>query len=132
MPDIDFDKIALSKDEQDALNELSTSNLLFDGEGKEALNRLVHYGLADKVGASLNQKLCFIVKINDTGKDYLAYSKMATEESRKNRLHDWHIAIFSTLGGALLSKPIWEGIDRAWGFIQPALARLLQLLLQSQ
>lgn len=111
MPSINFDEIALSKDEQTALNELANHNLLFDGESKEALNRLAHLGLAEKFQAIYNQKMCLIVRITDSGKDYLAYEKMEDEEKRKSNLHDWKIAIFSTVGGALLSQPLWYGIE---------------------
>lgn len=30
---------------------------------------------------------------------------------RSQRRHEWRIAIFTTLGGALLSKPLWTGIS---------------------
>lgn len=111
MPEIDFDKIALSKDEQDALNELSKHNLLCEGKVAAVLNRLVHFGLAETFQSVHNQKLCLAARINDNGKDYIAYSRKVSNESREKRLHDWKIAIFSTIGGALLSQPLWDSIE---------------------
>lgn len=44
----------------------------------------------------------------------LRYENEKRARSQEHR-HNWRIAIFSTLGGAILSKPIWDIID--W-FIQ--------------
>lgn len=27
---------------------------------------------------------------------------------KEQRIHDWKIAVFTTFGGALLSKPLWD------------------------
>ena len=111
MPEIDFDHIALSKGEMEVLKELSSRNMLFDGEKMEILAKLVSAGLAEKKAALLNKETCEIVKINDKGNFYLAFRKMQIEEKRKSNLHDWKITIFSTIGGALLSRPLWDGIE---------------------
>ena len=42
----------------------------------------------------------------------------AAEEKRSQRRHDWAIAIFSTLGGALLSDPLWNLINRILNLIK--------------
>lgn len=49
--------------------------------------------------------------ITDEGRTYLKYTHRQVRERRSDRLHDWIIAVFSILAGALLSRPIWESID---------------------
>lgn len=44
-----------------------------------------------------------------------------TKEKRKQFRHDWAIAIFSALSGALLSEPLWLGIQFVIEFIQSLL-----------
>lgn len=41
-----------------------------------------------------------------------AEERKELEKERRQFRHDWKIAVFSTLAGALLSRPIWEGIER--------------------
>ena len=50
-------------------------------------------------------------QISILGSRYLAYIREKRSQTRRARLHDWLIAAFSVLGGALLSKPIWNWID---------------------
>lgn len=122
MQEIDFDHIALSKGEMEVLKELSARNMLFDGEKMGIMAKLVSAGLAEKKAALLNKETCEIVKINDNGNFYLAYKKMEAEEKRKSNLHDWKITIFSTIGGALLSRPLWDSIE----WILAVVAKLFQ------
>lgn len=102
MPDIDFDKITLSKSERKALKLLTKNCLLLDDKSKKELNRLVRLELADKYPANMNGEFCWGVKINDNGEDYFAYtsSKNRKEKSEKRRsfLRD---LIFLVLGGLI-------------------------------
>lgn len=41
----------------------------------------------------------------------------AAKEKRIQHRHDWAIAIFSTLGGALLSQPLWSALNFLWEHI---------------
>ena len=56
-------------------------------------------------------------RITTTGKLYLAYASSREHIRRKEHTHDWLIAIFSTIGGALLSEPLWNIIHRIIDFV---------------
>lgn len=49
--------------------------------------------------------------ITEKGRQVLLHYENAADERREERLHNWLIAIFSTIGGALLSKPIWTVLE---------------------
>lgn len=105
---MDFDQIYLTDSEVEALrysahNEISLSEF----------RRLKDYKLVSEIyshkpGWSTVGKGRAV--INDRGEDYLIYLECRERENRRERLHDWKIALFSTLGGALLSAPLWDGI----------------------
>ena len=42
---------------------------------------------------------------------YFEDKAKAASDKKSERLHDWLIAIFTALGGALLSKPLWDLIN---------------------
>lgn len=51
------------------------------------------------------------LQITETGRQVLLREAYNKQQTRKEHRHNWLIAIFSTIGGALLSKPIWAGIE---------------------
>ena len=44
------------------------------------------------------------------GRQALMQYRNAKQRQRSEHIHNWYIAIFSTIGGALLSEPLWAGI----------------------
>ena len=86
---IEFGKIVLSKDETKALRLLQSNNLLLDGESKDALNRLLRLGLAEKYYTRRNNEPCFGVHLSDRGKDFLMFSKQSKANSRKESIRYW-------------------------------------------
>lgn len=60
---------------------------------------------------------------SESGKSY--FEREEDEKAKRKELfhHDWKIALFSTLAGALASEPLWKGIKY--------LASIIQSLLQS-
>ncbi len=47
-------------------------------------------------------------KIRERGIHYLNYLSAEKSKERRQYAHNWKIAIFSALAGALLSEPIWS------------------------
>lgn len=52
------------------------------------------------------------IEITLVGKHYFESAADDESERRKQRSHDWRIAVFSAVSGAFLSKPLWDTI--AW------------------
>ena len=50
------------------------------------------------------------IKLSPKGMAYLEDQAEKKKERRKQNLHNWKIAIFTAIAGALLSKPIWDVI----------------------
>lgn len=48
--------------------------------------------------------------VTEKGMQVLLHHQCAADDRRQEHWHNWIIAIFSTFGGALLSKPVWDGI----------------------
>lgn len=129
----DFPFIHLSNSEKMLLMQCSADWVRVTNKNRNDAIRLQDLDLirkqrSDSPGKE-NEEIC---EIRDRGRNYLKYLEGEDEKEHRQFSHDWKIAMFSALAGALLSKPIWGGIDCAWSFIKPALAQLLQLLLQSQ
>lgn len=61
-------------------------------------------------------------EIRDRGRNYLKYLDGEAEKERRQFSHNWKVAIFSALAGALLSRPLWAGIE----WILAIVARLFQ------
>lgn len=64
----------------------------------------------------------------ESGKNYIRLNKCITyfedkarqeKEKRSDRAHDWLIAVFSALAGALLSKPLWGTLENIWKMVSP-------------
>lgn len=54
----------------------------------------------------------------------MSYFEREEDEKAKRKeafSHDWKIAIFSALAGAIVSKPLWRGIDYLWSIVQSLL-----------
>lgn len=105
----DYD-IPLTRQEICALRRCRTEPIPLAGN-----ERLVRHGLAHEIiepvpGYFGNRtgKLA----ITDMGIDYLIHLDKQESELRQERRHDWLIALLSTFGGALLSKPVWNALER--------------------
>lgn len=48
------------------------------------------------------------IDLAPSGKHYFETQSDIEENQRKKNLHDWKIAIFSALAGALISEPLWS------------------------
>lgn len=57
----------------------------------------VKQGLAGEVGIYLTSMGCA----------YFETQADAEDKSRKEKIHDWMIAVFTAIAGALLSEPLW-------------------------
>lgn len=62
-----------------------------------------------------------IGNLTEKGLQVLLCHQHAEEDRKQEHRHNWLIAVFSTLGGALLSKPLWDGIDLIIEWIQEIL-----------
>lgn len=56
--------------------------------------------------------------LTEKGLQVLLSHQHAEEDRKEEHRHNWLIAVFSTLGGAILSKPMWDGIDWLIEWIQ--------------
>lgn len=117
---IEFEKIVLSKEEIKALHLLQSNNLFFDGESKDALNRLIRLGLAEKYYTEWTNGPRFGVCLSDRGKDFLMFYKQSKANSRKNSRRYWITTLIAVI--ALLKSFMPE--------ICAGLAWLLKLLEQ--
>ena len=61
---------------------------------------LVYYSLIKAQSGVSNVR---ILQVTDKGRQVLLWY----DSRRKDRAHDWKIAIFSAISGALLSQPLW-------------------------
>lgn len=70
-----------------------------------------------------------IIQLTDKGENYFTDKEAQLqkqheievkelEKEKRQFAHDWKIAIFSSLSGALLSKPIWDIIDFLFGLFE--------------
>lgn len=73
---------------------------------------LTYYSL---VGHSLGNQTG---TVTEKGMQVLLCHRYAEEDRRQEHWHNWLIAIFSTFGGALLSKPVWVGIEWLIGWLK--------------
>lgn len=47
-----------------------------------------------------------------------AERKWELEKERRQFRHDWKIAVFSAFAGALISRPLWDGLDWLFGLFK--------------
>lgn len=59
------------------------------------------------------------LEITDFGIDYLRHLDRQAADLRQARRHDWLIALLSTFGGALLSKPVWAVLSTVVDWLKP-------------
>ncbi len=126
--DLSFRDIVLDEKEIEILENTSSRVACeFSHNDPEAnhVYRLKHFGFVElkpKPGQDTNSDLFYAIA-SDFGKDYLAYFKDQQQKIKDKNAHDWKIAIFSSVGAALLSRPLWAGID----WIVSMIRRLLSL-----
>ena len=105
---MDFDQIYLTDAEVQALRQSADHEISL-----EDFRRLKDYKLVDEIYSHVQGRMPVgkgRAIINDRGADYLIYLDCRERETRRERLHDWKLALFSTIGGAILSAPLWDGI----------------------
>lgn len=49
----------------------------------------------------------YAISLRPKGRCYFEAERDEHREKRKDRLHDWALALFSAIAGALLSEPVW-------------------------
>lgn len=109
----DFPYISLSKDEMDLLIEVENKPLVQSAPSiHHAAKRLQDLDFIKIVKpANSGPKDHEYCTIRDRGISYLQYISREKEKVRQEHIHNWKIAIFSAFAGALLSRPIWVGLD---------------------
>lgn len=114
-----FSEIELSRDELKMLKALAESRMFATDDILQTANRLKHFGLANlhpipsKEGIPvLSFGASIAVKIEDRGRDYLAYIDQRKESTKASRLHDLVIAIISFLLGLLTSEHFWSFLNK--------------------
>lgn len=109
---MNFDKIALTKNEFSLLQDVRDHRATYVDSGME---RLIHLGFVEPdfliQTTNCTENLNSEISITELGLMYLAYIENSQTAKKQDRRHDWRIAIFSTLGGAILSKPLWDILD---------------------
>ena len=104
-----FDQIALSKREYRLLKKTSKHKIALS-----TCPRLKELGLIDEIFDPVSGYMPHATgyaQINKNGINYLAYKRDIETKTRKEHTHNWLIAIFSVVAGALLSKPLWSLIE---------------------
>lgn len=109
----DFSQIRLSKAELKLLRSVKSSSAPFPDEHYE---RLMQHDFIEPSEFPSEGRIKMIA--TDRGIDYLAFADSLEASERKNRRHEWLIAIFSTFGGAFLSAPLWDLVHWLWQFLR--------------
>lgn len=114
-----FSEIELGNSERKMLKALSDSAIFATDDIFQTANRLKHFGLANlhpipsKPGVPvLSFGASFAIRIEDRGRDYLAYIDQRKKSTRASRLHDLVIAIVSFLLGLLTSEHFWNFLNK--------------------
>lgn len=94
---IEFEKIVLSRDEAKALKLLQSKNILLDDKSKNAINRLIRLGLAEKYYTRWNNEPHFGARLSDRGKDFLMFSRRSKANSRKNSRRYWITTLIAVI-----------------------------------
>lgn len=138
--DIDFGKLVLTDEEKQVLRDLNTGiSKRVNSSAKTAISNLkslnfVSYYLGDDYGVRTKISDILYAVITDDGKRYLLYldsvekkdqeaQKRDADKEKRVFRHDWKIAIYSSVAGELLSRPIWAGIDWIAQFITSLLPK---------
>lgn len=106
----DFPVIALNKQEFLLLKECENDVVPVTEQNRSDAHRLRDLDFI-KIATTSEEstlKCCFI---RERGQNYLRYKDNEKSNERRANFHDWKIAIFSAFAGALLSRPLWDGID---------------------
>lgn len=103
---MDFEQIYLTDAELAALRQSIHNEIPLTGN-----ERLRTFKLVDELYSHVPGRMpvrkgrCII---SDRGCDYLIFLEHRERAIRREYRHDWKIAVFSALGGALLSEPLWD------------------------
>lgn len=121
---LSFDEIVLTKAEFKLLASL------FEGWQDNHTNmpqaeKLIRQGLAresvtlELKDGTTEETHWHALHITQRGTDYLAFYKRTKQTETRAFWNDWLIAIFSTVAGALLSKPLWDCIEKVLSVLFP-------------
>lgn len=110
----DYD-ISLTRQELRALRRCKTVPIPLAGNERLVRHKLAHE-IIEPVPGYFGTRTGKI-EISDLGIDYLVRIDNQAADLREDRRHDWYIALLSTFGGALLSKPLWNAIERLFDWI---------------
>lgn len=103
---MDFDQIHLTDAELAALRRSIHNEIPLTGNERLRTFKLVDELYSHVPGyMSVGKGRCII---NDRGRDYLTFLEHRERAIRREYRHDWKITVFSALGGALLSEPLWD------------------------
>ncbi|MBP3304909.1 MAG: hypothetical protein J6L24_02965 [Oscillospiraceae bacterium] len=103
---MNFEQIYLTDAELAALRRSIHNEIPLEGN-----ERLRTYKLVDELYSYVPGRMpvrkdrCII---SDRGWDYLIFLEHQERDIRREYRHDWKIALFSALGGALISEPLWD------------------------
>lgn len=108
-------EIELSPKERSLLEAIERDSTCATDATLNPAKRLCRFGLAAMQPCAANDKdavlsrigLAHLITITEKGHDYLSYIRNREADKRADRMHNWKIAIFSALAGALLSEPLW-------------------------
>lgn len=114
---VPLSEISLAKTENKLLTALAKNPVYLSDEIMVDAKRLEHFELA-KIKSMLQHNAPVTLGsgrtagagITNRGLDYLAYKKQLKHERVINFLMELLLTIISTIGGALLSEPLWEFI----------------------
>ena len=107
---MNFDCIILTKEELIRLRELAANPNGLPPEKQDSKlvnNLLVARERSGSKDPEVGVPYCVQSVITMDGKNYLAYLSNIKRARRKEHAHNWIIAIFSAIFGALLSEPLW-------------------------
>lgn len=105
----DFPYIALSNTEFHLLKSSEIDIVLVTNKNQNSAAKLRDLDLIKIIRSDQSDKRHCVIR--DRGRNYLRYIENLKEEKKKSNLHDWKIAVFSVLGAAILSRPLWAGFD---------------------
>lgn len=106
----DFPLIRLNEDDFEFLVKIEKSKdfVFIDEKNKSRATRLRDFDfiVIKKTDSPEKENFSFC-EIRTRGKNYLDYVRDEKNREKRQRAHNWRIAIFSAVTGALLSEPLW-------------------------
>lgn len=111
----DFPFIHLSRKELILLKSTTHGLVEITPKNQSAACRLRDLVFIRILQPKSNVEVC---EIRIRGRNFLHYLSGEKSEKRRDHIHDWKIAVFSALAGALLSQPMWDFLRWLFDFFQ--------------